>query len=41
MLADPKAIQHISQGYNYHKRADYRQSIRFLTGMGLLYADGV
>ena len=40
MLADPKALQHILQGYNYPKRADYRQSARLLTGMGLLYADG-
>ncbi|KAF9782990.1 cytochrome P450 [Thelephora terrestris] len=40
VLADPKALQHIFRGYNYPKRADFRQTIRFLTGTGLLYADG-
>ena len=40
MLADPKALQHIFRGYNYPKRADFRQTIRFLTGTGLLYVDG-
>lgn len=40
MLADPKGLQHIFRGYNYPKRADFRQTIRFLTGTGLLYADG-
>lgn len=40
MLADPKALQHVFRGYNYPKRADFRQTIRFLTGTGLLYVDG-
>lgn len=41
MLADPKALQHVFRGYNYPKRADFRQTIRFLTGTGLLYVDGM
>jgi hypothetical protein len=40
MVADPKALQYIFQGYNFPKRADFRQTIRLLTGTGLLYADG-
>ena len=40
MLADPKALQHILKGYDYPKRADFRQSIRLLTGLGLGYVDG-
>lgn len=40
VLADPKALQHVFRGYNYPKRADFRQTIRFLTGTGLLYVDG-
>lgn len=40
MVADPKAIQHIMSGYNYPKRADFRQTIRLLTGTGLLHAEG-
>jgi len=40
MLADPKALQHVFRGYNYPKRADFRQTIRLLTGTGLLYVDG-
>ena len=40
MLADPKALQHILQGYNYPKRADFRQSIRLVTGTGLVYVEG-
>lgn len=40
MLADPKALQHVFRGYDYAKRADFRQTIRFLTGTGLLYVDG-
>lgn len=40
MLADPKALQHIFRGYNYPKRADFRQTIRLLTGTGLLYVEG-
>jgi hypothetical protein len=41
VLADPTALQHIFRGYNYPKRADFRQTIRFLTGTGLLYVDGM
>ena len=40
MLADPKALHHILQGYNYPKRADYKHALRLLAGVGLGYADG-
>jgi hypothetical protein len=40
MVADPKALQHIMSGYHYPKKADFRQTIRLLTGTGLLYAEG-
>ena len=40
MLADTKALQHISRGYGYPKRADLRQSFRLVTGTGLVYVEG-
>lgn len=40
MVADPKALQYIFQGYNFPKKADFRQTIRLLTGTGLLYVEG-